>query len=144
MGAVQPVPAKTFDITNLVITYDNTTIIGVNSAKLSFDSDATTDDVGADGSVVVMVSNDQRGTIEVELVQSSPSIDFLSQQVLLFLSTKQFKACSLQDLNGTSQGNAVQAWVNKVADLEFGKETAARTFRIRLANAQIFAGGLSG
>jgi hypothetical protein len=71
MGAVPPVPARAFDFANVVLTFDDTTIVGGNVIKASYDSAATTDDVGADGSVVVVVSNDQRGTLEVELTQGS-------------------------------------------------------------------------
>jgi len=143
MGAVPPVPAKAFDFANVVLTFDDTVIVGGNSIKASYDSAATTDDVGADGSVVVVVSNDQRGTLEVELTQGSPSINYLSAQVALFLATKAFKPVQLEDLNGSTIAVGAQAWVEKVADGEFGKEQAGRTFRIRVANMRMVAGGLN-
>lgn len=142
MGANPAVPAKTFDFTDSLTSFDNTNLIGATSVKVSFDSDATTDDVGADGSVVVVVSNDQRGKIEIEFMQNSPSIDFMSQQVQLFLATKEFKAASFKDLNSGSTASGPQCWVQKVADSEYGKEAASRTFVIRIANMTYQAKGI--
>jgi len=143
MSANQPVPAKAFDFNDCVATYDSTTLVGANSIKASYDSAATTDDVGADGSVVVFISNDQRGTIEIEFQQSSPSIDYLTQQVQLFAATKQFKVARVDDLNGTSRAMGEKCWVEKVADMGLAKEKQERTFRIRVANLRLFTGGLA-
>lgn len=143
MGTNQPVSARAFDFSDCLVVFDNVTLVGVNSINASHDNPATTDDVGADGSVVVFVSNDERGTIEVEFQQSSPSIDYLSQQVQLFRATKQFKVARVDDLNGTSKAMGERCWVEKVADVKLTKEKAERTFRIRVANLRLFAGGIN-
>jgi len=132
------------DFTNSVVTFDNVTLLGLTSIKVSLDSDAVTDEAGADGSVVVVVSNDQRGKIEVECQQNSPAIKFLSRQVAMFLATKAFKSASFEDLNSGTTATGPKCWVTKVPESQYGKEAASRTFIIRIANMRYDLRGIEG
>lgn len=141
MGATPGIPSGTFDFSNVVTVFNGQTLLGGVSVKVTRDSDATTDAVGANGDVVVVVNNDQRGTIEIEFMQSSPSLDFMSQQVQLFTLTRAFAPVSVTDLNGRSVASGAEAWAVKVADADYGKEEASRTFKIRVCHLNSFVGG---
>lgn len=145
MGATPPIPTGTFDPANVVLSFNGTTIVGFakgTEIKVSYDTDAYTDDAGANGDVVRVKSNDQRAKIEIELMQSSPSNDALSA----FAAADQTGAgkgpVRVKDLNGRSVASGPDAWVQKVADSEYATEHTPRAWIIRVAKLTMTTGGI--
>lgn len=146
MSDTPQVPTGTFNPAKVILTFASTTIVGLakgTQIKVSRDSDQTTDDVGANGDVVVVINNDERGYIDLELLQSSPSNDFLSEQAELFKAGGGTKPVECIDLNGTSVASGLDAWVVKLADSEYATEAANRAWRIRVARLKHFVGAIS-
>ncbi len=117
--------------------------------KFSMESDQIMDEVGGQGDVVRMISRDERATLEIILMQTSPSNDFLSSLVNQDLnasgpaSTGGYAVgpTSLVDLNGTTAVDGQETWVMKFADAELGSKPYTRTWKIRFASARVNIGG---
>lgn len=102
------------------------------------DAETYTDEVGSDGEVVRSRSNDNRGTITITLQASS----LLNQALSLFHEADKVAPnlalgvapflCT--DLNGLSLHAASQAWIQKPADVAYGRESGTREWVIRCAD----------
>jgi hypothetical protein len=145
MSATPPIPLGTFDPAGVLVTCGTTTLIGLakgSFVKVMRDSPLTTDDVGANGDVVVIKNNDQRGSIEVEAMSSTPTNDFLSAQAATYeLTGAGFFPVLVKDLSGRSIASGPQAWVEKVADADYSTESTTRAWKIRVGRLQHFVGG---
>ena len=145
MGATAPIPLGTFDPAKYIITFRGVTLIGINkgsSIKVSRDSVAYTTDTGANGDKVRVKNNDEGGAIEIELMQSSPSNVYLSQMAQLDALDGTGKgAAQMKDLNGDSLASGADAWIEKIADSEYGTEATGRTWKIVIARMVYTVGG---
>ncbi len=141
MGATPQIPVGTYDFSDVVCVLGGVVLLGGVSVKVTLDSPQTTDEVGANGDVVVTVNNDKRGAIEIEFMPSSPSLDYMSQLVMAFSNTGAFVPASVNDLSGRSKHSAAQAWVEKIADKSYGAASENVTFRVRAARLNDFVGG---
>lgn len=117
--------------------------------KFSFETDQVMDEVGGQGDVVRVISRDQRATLEVTLMQSSPSNDYLSTLISQDMNVNgpaatggyAVGASSLADLNGTTAIDGEETWVMKYADAELGSKPNTRVWKIRFAKALVNIGG---
>jgi hypothetical protein len=145
MGATPPIPTGSFDPSNVILTFASTTIIGFAKGtmiKVSLDSPQYTDEVGANGDVVRVKNNDERASIEIDLMGSSPSNDFLSARAILDKLSGTGKApVEITDLNGRSIHKGLDCWVEKMADAEYGTEATGRAWKLRVGRLSHFVGG---
>lgn len=103
---------------------------------------------GAGGDVVRTKSRDKRAKIEITLLASSPSNDWLSS---LVLTDEQVDAgvgsvgpAFLKELNGTTVIAGSKSWVTQPADAEYGVDSQNRSWTIEVADASTFlVGGLT-
>jgi hypothetical protein len=116
------------------------TFIKVSRMTPTFSSKA-----GADGQVVRTKSRDKRGKIEITLLQTSLSNDYLSS---LAVTDEQADGAStavgpsmVKDLNGTTFATGANTWVVQPADLELAAEAGDRTWTLECDNLQIVVGG---
>jgi hypothetical protein len=97
--------------------------------------------VGADGSQSRSRTADKSGTIEITLLQTSPSNDVLSAQAeadeLLGIGQG---TCLVKDGSGTTLCAAANSWVEKFPDIEFDKEIKERVWVIACGNLKIHVG----
>ena len=98
--------------------------------------------MGTDGEGTRSKSNDRSGQVEVTLMQTSLSNDFLSQ---IAIADEQENAglgpLLIKDVNGTFLAAAEQAYIKKISDAENARESGPRTWIIETDNLQLFVGG---
>lgn len=105
-------------------------------------SDAWSLQMGVDGEGTRSKSNDKSGQVEVSLMQTSESNDYLSQVALADeLENAGVQPLLIKDANGTSLYAAEQAYVKKISDSAYGRESQERTWIIETDNLQMHAGG---
>ena len=86
---------------------------------------------GADGSTARSKSNDMSGTLEITLMQTSATNNFLSaKHAADELDGSGKFAIHLLDANGTTLLHALEAWVQQAPSVEYGKELSDRTWTI--------------
>jgi hypothetical protein len=102
------------------------------------------DVVGTDGEVTRSKTNDERATVTLRLMQSSPSNDLLSA---LHLSDKNTPGgvgvgvLLIQDLQGTSVFTAEKSWISKEPDVSYDRTPTEREWIIRVAKLVSNHGG---
>lgn len=146
MGATPQIPLGSFDPANVVLTVAGETVVGAAKGtfyKVARDSDSYTDDVGGAGDVVRVKSNDNRGTVEITLMQSSPSNDALNdlaqRDEALGTGLTPFE---IVDLNGRTMASGINCWIRKKADTEFSTEATNRVWILRVPNLAYTVGGI--
>lgn len=103
--------------------------------------------VGAGGDVVRAKSRDRRLKVEITLMQSSPSNDYLSA---LCVADENVDAgvgavgpFLMKELNGTTLCAGAAAWVTQPADAEYAADVSMRTWVLEVADGKMFVGGLT-
>ena len=99
---------------------------------------------GADGDACRVKSNNNSGTVNITLLQSSASNAFLSAQAELDKATPNgdgIQPLLIRDGNGLTLVVADRAWIQKSANVEFSKEVTGREWPIRSHDLKIFNGG---
>ena len=98
--------------------------------------------VGSDGEGARAKTNDKSGTITCTLMQTSITNDALSALMQLDEASGDGVAPLLvKDNSGRTLCQAETAWLEKPADVEFGREISNREWVIKTDNLQIFVGG---
>jgi hypothetical protein len=137
---------KTYDPKKVIITLGPTVITGYAKdtfVKAGRIADTVTSEAGASGEVARALNADHRGTIELTLMQTSISNDFLSAQAVIDENTGAGALPFLMtDLRGTTILSARNAWVKKYADSEFGQGLSNRAWSIETDELEIFVGGI--
>jgi hypothetical protein len=108
------------------------------------DSDAFKDVVGVDGEVTRSKQNDERGTVEIMLMQSSEANQLLNQRLALDKATPGgagVGALQIVDLSGFSLHHAEEAWISAEPEAEYGPEAKERKWVIRCADLTSTHGG---
>jgi hypothetical protein len=131
----------------VAVIYGGRTIEGFaeNGITVARDNDSFTDMSGADGEVMVSHSNDKRGTVTLNLMQSSASNLILSG----FLKVQEAAGkviplpLIIRDNNGLSVLAAGNAWVVKPADAGFAKTGQDRSWTIRCADLEMLDAGIA-
>ena len=141
-----PSQQQTLDPTKVVLTFDGTPIRQFakgTKIKVTYDTPAFSDDVGAEGDVVRMRSADKRGWIEFILMAASPSNDFLSNKAIADrLVGTGVAEVFVKDGTGTSIHHEANGWLEKLPDAEYTTEPAVeRTWRIRCPHLDTYIGG---
>ncbi|TDI74601.1 MAG: DUF3277 family protein [Betaproteobacteria bacterium] len=98
---------------------------------------------GASGETARSKSNDRSGTIEVTLMQTSITNDYLASKAALDesdLNGGKF-AAGLMDANGTTLVGAVELWVKQQPSMELAKELSDRTWMLETGDLEMFVGG---
>jgi hypothetical protein len=113
--------------------------ITVEPESPSFD-----DVVGTDGEVTRSKTNDERATVTIKLMQSSPVNDLLSALHTVDKNSPGGAGVGvffLQDLQGTFQQSAEKAWISKGPDVALDRTATAREWVIRVAKLVSVHGG---
>lgn len=104
-------------------------------------SEAFTLQIGADGEGVRSKTNNNSGQIEIVLQQGSDENDFLSELAIADkLSNGGVVPVLVKDNLGTSLHAAESAWVRKLPDSDYARETGSRTWLLETANLNTFVG----
>lgn len=106
--------------------------------------DVVTEDVGADGEVTIVISQNRSGTIKITLQQASPLNDYLSSLATALENRNMTLAIQpflLKDSNGTTVVSAKQCWVRKKAKADFAVEAENREWIIATGYLNYDVGG---
>lgn len=110
--------------------------------KCSQNADDFTEFVGADGEGARIASSDESGMVEVTLMSTSASNDYLSQQRALDKQTNQNTGTLLvKDGSGRSLHQATEAWLKRSPDKEYADGKSGCTWTIVTTKLQHFVGG---
>lgn len=105
-------------------------------------TDAFSLKVGADGFAARSVTSDQSGEIIVSLMQTSPINALLSAAAVLDEQTgANYFPFLVKDLLGTTLVYAANAWVRKIADVEYDREIMMREWAFETDQINILVGG---
>lgn len=111
---------------------------------ITWTSDAFTTTVGSRGEVARSKTNDNRATIEIRLMQTSPTNTALSG---VWLADKNAPGGAgiggllVTDLNGLSLYVAGNAWIRRSPDASFANEPGERVWTLECDNLRDFTGG---
>jgi len=108
------------------------------------ESDAFTSVVGTSGEVARSKTNDNRATIEIRCMNTSPTNAALSAVALADREAPGgagIGAFLCVDLNSTSLYAAGNAWVKRVPDPVFGREANERVWTLEVDELRDFTGG---
>lgn len=136
---------RTYDPAKITFIYAAKIITGFaddSSIVVERMTDTWNDSVGTDGYVTRARSNDNRGTITLQLAQTSPSNDDLQALALADeLTGKASAECLLRDASGRTICSGDSAWIVKPPQVEFGRSITNRTWVLRVANLILAVGG---
>jgi len=132
-----------FNPKKVALVYGGIPALHVEGIKVTPSAPMTTSTVLIDGSEVVNVSNDNSAEIEVTLAQASATNNIYSADVTAakVLGTIVFKPFLLKDLNGTTLMSADQSYLTGYSDVEFGKDSSTRVWKIRCSSLKTVIGG---
>lgn len=135
----------TYDPNGVTVTFTGANIHGFvdgSFVKAERDESAFFLQIGADGEYARAKNRNRAGKITIILQQTSVSNDtFAAAAVLDELGNGGHGALIVKDLNGTTLLNAKEAWVDKIAPLDFGKDLGQREWVLRTGSLDIFVGG---
>lgn len=136
---------KTYDPKKVVVSFGGAPLTGFapgTFVEITYDEDAWTKMVGADGEGARARNANRGGKVKVTLMQTSVSNDVLSGY---FVADRDLGTGALplfvKDLLGRSLAVAVTAWIMKAADVKFGKELDTREWTFDTDNLEVFVGG---
>lgn len=138
----------TFDTGQLVVTLGGIIITGFgdgDTISVTRETDNYVDAAGLDGAVGRMRSSDKRGTVTINLLQTSRANDALSAVFNLDSLTGDASDALpllIKDFSGRTVISASKAWLQKVADVSFSKDSLQnRSWPIRCADLVVYVGG---
>lgn len=136
---------QTYDPLRNVITCGSLTISGYGPdsfIKITRSSPIFTTQVGAGGDVARSRSQDKTATIEITIMQTSPSNDQLSALAKADeIDGSGIFPFQMKDLNSTTVCSAQSAWVESWPDMERAKETGVCVWKLAAAKMNTFIGG---
>lgn len=131
---------KTLDPEQFLFHVDGVLIDGYDpdsQVKISQDEDGWNEKAGTTGEVARMKNNNAMGMIEVSLLQSSASNDYLYAKYRADrLSGRGTFPVDAVDTLGTTDISAINCYLKKPADYERGSEVKTTTWRIRVPNME--------
>lgn len=137
---------STYDPNKVLVLWKGIPIggFGIDSMiKVTQTSDRVTKQDGCTGEVVRVMQRSKSGSVEVTLLASSQSNDLLSAaQIEDELTGLGVGPLMIKDLNGTTIIQAASAWIAKIPEINFGKETSDRTWTLDYAVGNINVGGI--
>jgi hypothetical protein len=109
--------------------------------EAEYDEDQVTKHVGGQGDATAVINANLGALFTVTLVQGSPVNGALSLLIpnarRNFLPTGAF---SFEDLNGTTIARTREAWIKKVAKIEYGKDVSGRVWTFDCGEAELLPG----
>lgn len=125
-----------------VAQFDGTGYMDDTFITAKYDEDRVTVHKGADGTISIVLNANEYAQVTMTFSQGAPINTVLSR---LYGSAKRnylpVGVFNFEDLNGDSRIKAPQAWIEMVADIEFGKDIKGRQWRFGLSEAELFVGG---
>ena len=110
--------------------------------KVRRDVEAFIKKAGADGEITRSKTNNKGGQIEITLDASSDFNDYLSELAALDEATGNgIVSSSVVDRSGTTAVFARQSWIQKVAEIDMGRDSGERTWILDCGDIDIFIGG---
>ena len=97
--------------------------------------------VGTDGEVVFSIDVDNTFDIQLSLLQSSKSNDYLSNMYKNFRENGIMKRIMIKDLMGSTVFSSPQCCVQKYAESQFQKQAGSRNWTIMTDQADMNVGG---
>lgn len=135
---------ETYDPKDIEVIVGGLLIAGFAKEKVKVGrvTDGVSDEVGANGDVARVISNDKRGVITITLLQTSKSNAVLSglYKADEYTGTGVIPVI-IKDTRGNDLHIAPQAWVTKVPDAVYNDGVSTREWVIRVANIQNFVAG---
>lgn len=110
--------------------------------EAEYDEDQVTKHTGGHGDHTAVLNPNAGASCTVTFVQGSPVNDDLSN--LVPDAKRDFfpvGVLKFEDLGGTTAVKSPQAWIKKMAKVEFGKDVAGRAWVFDLTDADIHVGG---
>lgn len=130
---------------NITMVAGGKTIVGWadgDFVKVSYSSDYWTLTMGSDGVGTRSCTRDLSGTIEITLLASSPSNDYLSA---LFLADRQSGAgvfpFMLREAGGALLATAESMWVVKAPDVSFSRAVSTRVWQLMTDRIELTPAG---
>jgi len=137
---------QTWDPTQFTIVVGANVITGFAAGtfiKASFNEDAYSLEVGADGGGCRIRNANESGRFEITLLKSSPSNALLSAQAILDRQTGQgVVPTQVKDGSGTAVASGENVWITKMADMERGKELGDVTWILETIKLEMVQGGV--
>lgn len=110
--------------------------------RVEFDEDHFNKRTGTDGEVTRTQNNNYTGKVTFILDQASPANDLLSGLAALDrVSGDGIVPVTVRDINGTTIAFAQEAWVQKIADVDFANESQDREWVMDCGQMDVFVGG---
>ena len=138
-------PVHTYDPKNNVLTIDAVPMSGFADGTyitVTFDEDAFSKVVGADGEVSRAKSNNYSGSVVVTFMQTSMSNDVLSAIALLDkVSNIGVVVVQLKEIGTKNFVMSADGWIRKMPDITYSKDIENREWTLDLANLSVFIGG---
>lgn len=138
---------RTYDPKQIIVTVGGVPISGYTEGTfvtISRDEDTWTKNVGADGLVSRVKTNNFTGSVVITLKQTSPSNDYLSGLIAVDEVTNiGVVPVLIKDLSGNSTYFSATGWVKKYSDSTFAKEIGDREWTIDLSTLDLFVGSNS-
>jgi hypothetical protein len=126
---------KTYDTSKVTITFGGVPIGGFTDGsfiKVTPAADLFVQKVGADGEIVRSRSNDNTHTVDITLMQSSPSNTYLTTvKEMDRLANMGIRDLRIIDLSGSSLFFWPQAYITKDPDVEYAKEATDRAWSFK-------------
>ena len=136
---------NTYSPEDVVVSVNGFNLSGYMSGTFitaSREVDTFTKMVGNDGEVSRTKSANRSGQIEITLMQTSQSNDFLSALHLVDETTGSGRfVCMVKDLMGKTLINGAECWLLRPADIEYGDEVTGRVWTVVIGQLNSFAGG---
>lgn len=137
---------QTLDPKSLVMTYAGILIEGAMDGTflvVEFDEDAFTKHVGAQGHVTRVLNANEGASAVITLGQGALANALLSARHLADRAGgDKHGPLLIKDLRGNTLIESDDAWIKKMARIEYAKEVTGREWTIDLGQARIFVGGL--
>ena len=110
--------------------------------EVARDEDMWALNIGADGEGARSKSNNRSGTVTITLQQTSEGNRILSDLAVADeLTNSGVFPCLVKDSSGASIHVAEQAWVQKMPDSAYARESGTREWVIRTDSLSTFVGG---
>lgn len=136
---------KTYDAGKVIITWGPHIVTGTaegSFVRASRNKPSFAMRTGSDGASVRSKSRDKSGTVEIVVMQTSPSNDFFAAMAVQDeLFDTGIMPLVVKDLNGTTLITGAEAWLQKPADVDFGSESGDRSWTFDVGQLVIFPGG---
>lgn len=136
---------STYDPAKVIASWGGVPITGIADGTFLLaerNNPMWTTQTGSDGESCRSKSNDKSGKITVTLNQWSTTNDALSLATQIDEATNASALpFEIKDLNGTTLVYAEQAWPEKPANAEFGREAGSREWVFQTGKLEMFVGG---